>query len=832
MDENRPGDRAAIAILANETSGKVSLNFWGDIQAVEGAYAKGVSVEAAEAVIEYVGDIQTYGQSNQGNHGISLTGSAEVTRENRLLHVDHQGNISIDGGGGRGIAVLGSDANHVLIQHAGNIEVNNFSGVGIWGSTGGGFNTHGGNIRIENRGNMTVEATHFSVGIVASGYLEGVDSIAVLQVGDITATSTQAGDSYGIRANRSRAEGGEVEVFFTGTMNIQGKTTGGGIRLFTQDNRSSLSATLGEAATGLDGNQKTGAHITATAGSGGAIGVEFEDGDTNTLNTYNEVTISGGTFDVFGGERNETINNYGTLTMLGDTDLGEGINAFNNQGVFNSGLTLDVGADTNLFTNSGTVSIFGDDNMNRTVLTGSWDGQPNSRLRIEAVLNDGVSDVTDVLAVSGDTSGTTLVFVYNQGGEGGETGNGTTDGIKITEIGGQSNGVFQLGHQVFAGLAEYELVKADGKDWYLQTILVEDDPGEIDDPEEIDDPVEIDDPEEIGDPEENLNSINDSAISSVQIPRSLHSFGTALTGSRKDRLSSGSGEATYGLALDGAKIPGSWASIVGGRGDADGTVSDGIVRGGVFGADTSHEENFWALQGGFTAFTADDRLTGSVFFHYGGIDIDHTNKTRNRSAGSTDMTAWGGGVSVTWLDPRGFYVDGVMTATAYDIDMLDSNDDESSTDARAQTVSGEIGYQLAPIREITVTPQLQLTYQNLWIKSYTDAGGNRIAYDDEDSLEVRVGSAFDLAINDSVSLYSQLNILHQLLDAPSVAFGSDSVPVSMDWDDTSYEARLGVRLRPQGAPYSGYVEAKYQAPFDGDSDTESWSATGGLAYRF
>ena len=131
-----------------------------------------------------------------------------------------------------------------------------------------------------------------------------------------------------------------------------------------------------------------------------------------------------------------------------------------------------------------------------------------------------------------------------------------------------------------------------------------------------------------------------------------------------------------------------------------------------------------------------------------------------------------------------------------------------------------------------MTPQLQLTYQSLWIKSYSDAGGNRIAYDDEDSLEIRVGSAFEVAINDSISLYSQLNILHQLLDAPTVTFGNDGVPVSMDWDDTSYEARLGVRLSPRDAPYSGYVEANYRAPFDSDGDTETWSATGGLSYRF
>ena len=438
-----------------------------------------------------------------------------------------------------------------------------------------------------------------------------------------------------------------------------------------------------------------------------------------------------------------------------------------------------------------------EDGLGTTQITGSSIGQPGSGLRIDAMLDDGSSQKTDILAVSGATSGTTLVYVKNQGGAGGWTGRGDTDGIQITDIGGESNGVFELGQPVFGGLVEYDLVKADEGNWYLQSMQ---------------------------------NSISDAAISSVQIPRSLHTFGTALTGSRKDRLndqSAGESGNAYGLALDQSKIPGSWARIVGGRREADGTVS-----GGVFSADASSEENLWAIQGGFTAFTDDDRLTGSVFLHYGGVDTDFTNDTRGRSAGSTEMDAWGGGISVTWLDPRGFYLDGVATITTYDIDMRDSNNDESNTDARASSLSVEVGTQLEPIREIQVTPHLQLIYQTISIDDHTDTGGNHIFYDDENSLELRVGSIFEVAVNDSISLYSQLNILHQLLDAPTVTFGNDGVPVSMDWDDTSYEARLGVRLSPRDAPYSGYVEANYRAPFDSDGDTETWSATGGLSYRF
>ena len=71
---------------------------------------------------------------------------------------------------------------------------------------------------------------------------------------------------------------------------------------------------------------------------GANAAVRFADGADNTLQNFSTVTTVSGVRGtaMIGASGNETINNYGTVT--GSVDLGGGHNAFNNYGVFNSGV--------------------------------------------------------------------------------------------------------------------------------------------------------------------------------------------------------------------------------------------------------------------------------------------------------------------------------------------------------------------------------------------------------------------------------------------------------------------------------------------------------------
>ena len=143
LDVGEP-DSGGIIILANENSGKVTLNYWGNTRANE---SYGVYIKAAEVVMDYFGDIETVGQGSSHNHGIYVKGASA---EGHLLQVKHQGTITTKGGHGHGIYVIGENANHIRIERAGEIEVTGESSIGIFSITGDNLDGVGGNIFIEN----------------------------------------------------------------------------------------------------------------------------------------------------------------------------------------------------------------------------------------------------------------------------------------------------------------------------------------------------------------------------------------------------------------------------------------------------------------------------------------------------------------------------------------------------------------------------------------------------------------------------------------------------------------------------------------------------------
>ncbi len=124
---------------------------------------------------------------------------------------------------------------------------------------------------------------------------------------------------------------------------------------------------------------------------------------------------------------------------------------------------------TNLHNETGSHIYFGNKqgaelNAGNIYVNGNYVGN-NSTLHFTTVLGDDNSD-TNQLIVSGNTSGHTYVSVTNAGGKGAQTVNG----IKLIEVKGQSDGVFEQQGRIVAGAYDYRLSKK-GKDWYLNSQL-------------------------------------------------------------------------------------------------------------------------------------------------------------------------------------------------------------------------------------------------------------------------------------------------------------------------------------------------------------------------
>lgn len=137
------------------------------------------------------------------------------------------------------------------------------------------------------------------------------------------------------------------------------------------------------------------------------------------------------------------------------------------------GLVVDAGSSLRVqetaFTVSGDLS-----NQGQLVLTNGQAGETltvtgnytgGGSLALDTVLGDS-SSASDVLHVSGGTTGTTILQVNNLGGTGALT---TGDGILVVQVDGSSSGTFALpGGSLIAGQFLYSLQKI-GNNWYLQS---------------------------------------------------------------------------------------------------------------------------------------------------------------------------------------------------------------------------------------------------------------------------------------------------------------------------------------------------------------------------
>jgi len=84
-------------------------------------------------------------------------------------------------------------------------------------------------------------------------------------------------------------------------------------------------------------------------------------------------------------------------------------------------------------------------------------------------MRSGAGSETDKIIVMGDATGSGLINIRNNGGTGAHTGTGATDGNQVVEVGGTSDEEFKLGSAAVIGIYDYQLKKADGQNWSLQT---------------------------------------------------------------------------------------------------------------------------------------------------------------------------------------------------------------------------------------------------------------------------------------------------------------------------------------------------------------------------
>jgi outer membrane autotransporter protein len=374
-------------------------------------------------------------------------------------------------------------------------------------------------------------------------------------------------------------------------------------------------------------------------------------------------------------------------------------------------------------------------------------------IEFSTVLGDDNSATTR-LNITGDTSGTGNVKVTNRGG----LGAATVNGIKLIEIGGQSDGNFVLQGDftttdgrsaVVAGAYAYTLNKnapgnADG-DWYLRSAL-KDGPGPDPDPGPGPGPGPGPNPN----PTPLFNPgapLYEGAVQSMQqlnrLPTLQQRVGNRYwSGASNRTIEQGDGPspsdaAPYpdsGVMIDNNGV---WARVSGSHSRVDTNMTTTQAR---------QKVNAIVLQSGLDGMFYEGetgKLVGGINGNYGRATSTITSVHGN---GKVTTEAWGLGGALTWYSDNGFYADGQVQMNWF------TNDYNSTTARRGLAnnqkalgfvVSAEAGRRFDLNEYWSVTPQAQLMWSSVGMQSFRDMWNTQISMNDSQSLIGRGGVSLD-----------------------------------------------------------------------------------------
>ncbi|MDY0971263.1 autotransporter outer membrane beta-barrel domain-containing protein [Siccibacter turicensis] len=203
-----------------------------------------------------------------------------------------------------------------------------------------------------------------------------------------------------------------------------------------------------------DSELKAGTTLVAQGATLGATG-----------NTATLTVDSGATFASAGTvNQNLLIASGGTLAAWNAISG----NTLSSTGAASTGDTINGNV-----TNQGTLLLASASNTagNDFIINGDYTGAQGSTVVMNTVAGDD-SSLTDHLAITGNSAGTSSVAVANVGGMGAQTLNG----IEVIGVGGSSDAVFTLDKPVVAGAWEYNLNQHTDGNWYLESAAKQPDP--------------------------------------------------------------------------------------------------------------------------------------------------------------------------------------------------------------------------------------------------------------------------------------------------------------------------------------------------------------------
>jgi outer membrane autotransporter protein len=633
--------------------------------------------------------------------------------------------------------------------------------------------------------------------ITSSGDVIGTagNGIFVYNTGtDLTiSTAAVTGGYHGIHA--SNAGSGDTSI------TTSGDVTGGagfGIRSFgvagasseiTLNSGSSVSATSGTAIVDLD------ADATVTVNSGAAVvgaiflsngsdSLTFAGGDFSGVTGFDggdDSSTADGFVDTLnfagssGNLNGTTVASFETMTISGGSDITLTDNGLMiGDGSAGTGITIDADGSLRLangsttlsgLSNAGVLSLQNGAAGDTLTIAGDFTATSGSLL-LDVALGDD-SSLADIFQVTGDASGTTIISINNVGGLGAET----LDGIEIVQVAGTDTGSYVLAGTSTNGAGE-QIVSVGGFDYSL-IIQADGNIALASVAGPIVPVVPTDGPAFDAIPSLLLSLNNLSDLRSRTTGRV-----TGTVDVSQNRLSFGESATPIANPL-WFKISGSKSSIA--------TVTSGS---GVSDVDTDAYNIMAGMDVPIIA-TDSGTLTGGVNVFFGNASTTLITAT---DAIAIDTNSKGFGLTATWVDHSGFYVDGQIQYANMGSDIDDATTGSIASDVASTGVSASIeagrSFDISP--GMVLTPHAQLVYNKISTDSFVSPTSGAVAFDTMESTSARIGVSLDKAITTATgngTIYGMFNIANEFDTDNVVSVGGFDLDHKIE--DTSVVIGIG-----------------------------------------
>lgn len=218
--------------------------------------------------------------------------------------------------------------------------------------------------------------------------------------------------------------------------------------------------------------------------------------------------------------------------------------------------------------------------------------------------------------------------------------------------------------------------------------------------------------------------------------------------------------------------------------------------------------------------------------HYGTTTADVSGRpVFGVDKGSVKTTDYGVVVNATRIAGNGFYLDGSIAVSRYDVDLAStlSGTLQDGLTGWGTSFGVEAGWRPRPGR-MALTPHVQLVWSRVDLDSFADPSGASVSVDDGDTLLGRVGFALEggaASGNDGIHLRSSAFLEQEVGNGTAMEISGERL--AMDAAPTRAVVLAGGSWRGQGGAATVFGQLNASSTFDGSHDI---GGSVGLKFQF